>query len=585
MELAVPLVALGGLYIVSNQDNNHNHNNNNNNNMRNSNVEGFQQIQNNNMVKNNGEKKRVSFAPSQANSMEQVYDNHDSRSKYYDGSYEGSQKNSNKQMTSLTGEKMDVTNFAHNNMQPFFGSKVRGASVDSKISEGILDNMNGSGSQTIRKTEQAPLFKPQDNIQHANGAPNMSDFYQSRVNPSQRIANVKPFESVQVAPGLNQGYGTQGTGGFNSGMEARDMWTPKNVDELRVESNPKMSYSLDSHQGPAISAIKERGVEGKVEKYLPDTYYENGSDRWFTTTGIEKKQTSRSSIVPKNIQRNNTPTNYSGIAASTNEKKTNYNATAYTPSSKNIYGSPQVPHPNMSGKTGSAKTNYEMLDNNRSQHAENPNVFGFISNTLQAAITPIMDVLQPTRKENVIGNVRAFGDVQVSNPASYIQETQQAPGVTNRQMYGESLNHYNVQNQGNGAYETNEYQPVYSNRNETQGYYVGNGGRHDGVSLYDAAYKQTNNETKQLVSVSRTNPGNTQKFEPNRHISIAKNQGDRENNRMWVPNNTNYATPSVETYGKLDQPQSYAQDNSRIQPDILDAFKKNPFTHSLHTSV
>ena len=114
MELAVPLVALGGLYIVSNQDNNHN---NTNTNIRNSNIEGFQQQQpNRHMVKNSGEKKRVSFAPSQSNSMEQVYDSHDSRSKYYDGSYQKEKPNQrHSQMTSLTGEKMNVDNFSHNN--------------------------------------------------------------------------------------------------------------------------------------------------------------------------------------------------------------------------------------------------------------------------------------------------------------------------------------------------------------------------------------------------------------------------------------------------------------------------------------
>jgi hypothetical protein len=37
----------------------------------------------------------------------------------------------------------------------------------------------------------------------------------------------------------------------------------------------------------------------------------------------------------------------------------------------------------------------------------------------------------------------------------------------------------------------------------------------------------------------------------------------------------------------MDQPQAYkdVEDNSRIQPDLLDAFKKNPFTHSLNSSV
>jgi hypothetical protein len=82
--------------------------------------------------------------------------------------------------------------------------------------------MNGSGSQLFRKVEQAPLFKPEENINWKHGAPNQSDFFQSRVNLGQKNNNVKPFESEYVGPGLNQGYGTKGSGGFNSGMEARD---------------------------------------------------------------------------------------------------------------------------------------------------------------------------------------------------------------------------------------------------------------------------------------------------------------------------------------------------------------------------
>ena len=583
MELALPLIALGGLFIVSNQDNNRN--------TARNRQEGFNSIEPRN-AQNEQAQKKVSFAPLAANNNEQlVYENTNSRSKYYNGEYRQEQEQVQHatrpvQLNSLTGESMSHNDFTHNNMQPFFGSKVRGMTSDANIAEGILDHKNGSGSQAIRKTEQAPLFRPQDNIQHANGAPNMSDFYQSRVNPSHKVANVKPFESVQVGPGLNQGYGTEGMGGFNSGMDARERWQPKNVDEMRVDTNPKMSYSLDNHQGPAVSRIKERGMEGKIEKYMPDTYYENGSDRWFTTTGIEKKQTSRSSHVQKNIQRKNEETHYQGIATSTLENKSNYHSTAYTPSNKITYGSEALGVPSM-GHSNTRVEKYEILNNNRSQICENPNIFGFLSNTLHAAITPIMDILQPTRKENAIGNVREFGDVQTTMPAGYIADNQQAPGVTNRQMYGKSLEHDNVQQQGNVAYETTDHQPIFSNRNETQGYYVGNTGGYNGTSVYDAAYKQTNNETKQIVNVARTNPGNTQRFEPNRHISIAKDQTDRENNRMWVPNNTNYATPSKDVYGRLDMPKAYGDvaDNSRIQPDLLDAFKKNPFTHSLHSSV
>ena len=147
----------------------------------------------------------------------------------------------------------------------------------------ILDNMIGSGSQIRNKVEQAPLFKPQNGLQYANGAPNMSDFYKSRVNPSNRMANVKPWEEKKVAPGLNLGFDGKPTNGFNNGIMARDNWKPKDVDELRTKNNPKLTFELKDLEGPAVSHIKNIGMEGKVEKNRPDTYYENHENKWFTT--------------------------------------------------------------------------------------------------------------------------------------------------------------------------------------------------------------------------------------------------------------------------------------------------------------
>ena len=53
--------------------------------------------------------------------------------------------------------------------------------------------------------------------------------------------------------------------GFNSGMGSRDIWKPKDVDELRVKTNPKMSYNLNGLEGPAISNIKEMGTLEKLK--------------------------------------------------------------------------------------------------------------------------------------------------------------------------------------------------------------------------------------------------------------------------------------------------------------------------------
>jgi hypothetical protein len=170
--------------------------------------------------------------------------------KYFDQNlYEKNQNdglrvgNNIQEIYSLTGNYLDSSEFKHNNMVPFYGGKIKGQLYNANMGETILDNMVGSGSQVIKKIEQAPLFKPQENMQWAYGAPNMSDFYQSRVNPAMNNANVKPFESITVGPGLNQGYTTNGSGGYNSGMEARDEWLPKTVDQMRVLTNPKLEYS------------------------------------------------------------------------------------------------------------------------------------------------------------------------------------------------------------------------------------------------------------------------------------------------------------------------------------------------------
>ena len=42
-----------------------------------------------------------------------------------------------------------------------------------------------------------------------------------------------------------------------------------------------------------MSSVVNRGIEGKVEKHLPDTFYINNPDRWLTTTGLEKGETQR----------------------------------------------------------------------------------------------------------------------------------------------------------------------------------------------------------------------------------------------------------------------------------------------------
>jgi len=87
--------------------------------------------------------------------------------------------NNIQEVFSLSGNYLDSKEFKHNNMVPFYGGKIKGQIYGMDMAETVLDNMNGSGSQVTKKIEQAPLFKPEDNVQWAHGAPNNSDFYHS----------------------------------------------------------------------------------------------------------------------------------------------------------------------------------------------------------------------------------------------------------------------------------------------------------------------------------------------------------------------------------------------------------------------
>jgi hypothetical protein len=108
-----------------------------------------------------------------------------------------------------------------------------------------------------------------------------------------------------------------------------------------------------------------------------------------------------------------------------------------------------------------------------------------------------------------------------------------------------------------------------------------------GNRQYDSVYRQTNSEAKEKSIAGRINPGNAKQFNSQVNVTMSKLDTDRENNRLWAPQATLHSGPSVQTYGKANMPQYY--DNcigcDRIEPSLLDAFKNNPYTHSLTSSV
>jgi hypothetical protein len=621
MEIAIPFVAMVGLYSASKNDNKKNNQNiyktnsmNRNNYKNNSNIkEGFSMpstgnkpstpydLPNYNIPENN----YPNFQNKVSNTDINYYKNNGAvTDKYYSakvdshvlsGPTQFGDNYDNMGSYSLTGAPIDVNNFKHANMVPYFGAKIRGYTANANTHESIMDSYSGSGSQKICKEERAPLFAPENNMNFVNGMPNYSSFYQSRVMPGTQMANVKPWEEIHVGPGLDQGFTTQGSNGFNSGMEARDKWVDRNVDQLRTINNPKVTYSLDNHQGPSYdwnnTAPPNAQTYGRVEKFMPDKFYLNTPDRWFTTTGLEKAQMTRPIEMNKDQNRALTTTEYFGADSNVGGTNT-YAPEYYEPSKRSVLEA--EPMTNMvCGKNGIAHENdygrsgHQTYVNQRNITQQPP--IAAIYGAMKAAVAPLLDVLRPSRKENAVGSIRPCGNIQNSVPAGVVYNPADRLPTTIKETTESLLdfNHLNVNpiTEGTG-YLVNDQQPVFNQRDTTNVSYIGSGGgaTNEGAAVYEAAYNQHNNVNK--VQTSYTPGGNISTF--NNNMNVTMKSREKVSAINWNPAPSNALPPSLEQTGKMSKTPQYYKESincERIQPEILNAFRQNPYTQSLNSYV
>ena len=196
MELAIPLVAFGGLFILSKQ------------NKDKKNAEAFTQMHKKHLPNTNTPVKNWPIVNreelekniNQYSGIKNTVDN------YYNpngdmGDTISSNNETNAQFKNMAGESMNTNEMTHNNMVPYFGSSVTQSTTGSN--EGLLDKYTGTGSQRIQKEGQAPLFKPQKDMNWNYGMPSTTDFMEQRMrsNLSQKMKilnHLKVFGLVLV---------------------------------------------------------------------------------------------------------------------------------------------------------------------------------------------------------------------------------------------------------------------------------------------------------------------------------------------------------------------------------------------------
>lgn len=582
MEAIVPLFALGSLYLVNEKQKQ----------KKDEGFSGQQQLPNvdvpdknynmENVLSNETEKTTKLSTVNKYNGASGAYTD-----KYFDNNQSIIQPHDGAKYKSLSGENVDSSYFKHNNMVPFFGGTLRNMVLDENTNESILDSHTGAGSQNITKKEQAPLFEPSDNYQLAYGSQNQNDFFQSRVNPSQRAANVNPFKQESVAPGLGMGYGTEGGDGFNSGMMNREAWAPKTVDSLRTENNPKPGgHSLIGREGPAVSHIKKIGREGKFEKNRPDRHFENTADRWFTTGGLEKGATSRSEQIDRFTNRKEIGRQYEGAAGYYNSGeyiKGEYQDPKTIELGARPLGTAHAPAKNSPTESDYGYKAKRAYPNNRSVNNET-NYFGALGHSVGAAVAPILDVLRPSRKENAIGTLRPYQNAKTAVSQTYMYDPNQKAAMTHRETTGKSKLHMNVnRNQRGGAYEVTEHQGVENARMETGDfYYAGNAGAGDrtrAMKSYEAELNQRNNDIKSSTIQGRLVPGNMKLLNHNVNVQQSERDTMLKNERPVMgmkpyqgPSSSNMGISSVDTQANYS-----GMGMERNDASIINALKSNPY--------
>lgn len=293
-----------------------------------------------------------------------------------------------KTVTSLTGEEVPIEQFQHNNMQPFFRSKVT-QNVDPGANNMLLERFTGRNDLLQAKQEAKCFFEPVANMTNVCGMPNNSDFYIDRIVKPVVRNNDFPIEQVRVAPGLNLGYTSEGSGGFQQ-ASTLNYSKGKTVDELRPLSKPKVTLP-SRPQAPPKARIDQRGFIGEVAKNRVDTSFEQTPDQWLKTTGANLKESGRPISIVKPTARVEGHTEYKGVVSGTGSQPGQ--------GSKHDYGKSAI-----------------MVYDNERQTTETKTVVSNLTTVVKAIVAPFLDILRHTPKDYTLDAARTFGNMHAQIP-------------------------------------------------------------------------------------------------------------------------------------------------------------------------
>lgn len=312
--------------------------------------------------------------------------------------------------TTMAGVKISKEDFRHNNMKPFGLVKQPALGKEEAYAQPTLERFTGAYTYYQPKQELGNMFEPVKNSGNIHGMQVNTAAFQERIAKPRQQNNVLPFDQVRVGPALNRGYGSKPDGGYQQ-LDAREYAMPKNVDELRMGSNPKVTF-----EGRVVDGQKgtRPGLVGAVAKNRVDTYYVQKPERYLKTTGAYLKPGQPGAMVDKATNRQETSRDYAGGAYV--PRGETGRAESQEPLRNQLRG-PSMGVATLTGqKTDDyGKTSIQIYANERDITTTRTRQ-GNISSLVKALVAPLQDLVKVTRKDYFTEHARSYGSMQSTMP-------------------------------------------------------------------------------------------------------------------------------------------------------------------------
>lgn len=324
-------------------------------------------------------------------------------------------------ISQLSGQSLKKDTF-HDNMVPFIKNKNQNNQNFDTFSNTLGRHTGSDETYRQKKHEVKSFFDLTPNNSFVYGSPSFTETVSmDRYVASQKRTNEKPFQDIRVGPGLAAGYTAEPVGGLNQ-ANARDYVLPKSIDELRVLTNPKLTF-----EGRVIAGLKsaQRGLQAKPFKHRPERYYNSKPERGNLSSAIKASQL-REKYYMKPTQKQQQKDYYGTIGQSQITKPRKEGA--YRRSTKNNYMNPTPRNAyredawtvsdgaNDEGVGDYGKNSIENKANERDT-TQDRFYLNNLTTSVKKLITPIADFFRRTRKENFIGNLRPDGNMNARMPS------------------------------------------------------------------------------------------------------------------------------------------------------------------------